>query len=592
MILDTSSLKAWRKSKPIANDVAKAVAKLFEGVPEQWHRAMRSMNLGAVQSGWWGDICDALDKVGAFTKKHGDALHWNLSDDEICQLAKRCAAHAMEIDSGLQGQGSDVESRIDAALLVVRMAGVEPPASLFGEGVILRVQDDRWWRRVLRVHVARVVEAGAVKLGVVNKSAGGYASNAALKRRSDQRARNDAALKKSIYRNEAGQVWSLAELSALSVANPVIRGGELMTRIRGAEEYAEDAGHIGIFCTMTAPSSMHAVTVGSGGRARPNPRYDGESTPRDAQAWLRKMWSRVRADAARRGILMYGVRVAEPHHDATPHWHALLWVQSERHYLELKAIIWYHWVSEFGHEPGAEQNRCNFKRMKGGGAAGYVAKYISKSIGHHALAEHLDMSQGELFEVQTGYVEGWRRVDAWAATWGIRQFQAIGMPGVGIWRALRRVSKDQADHCRVTGDGATYKAWFASHKHGDGIAANFCAFVKAVGGMCVPKHKLHLRIEKRDGEKVNGYGETVQDRTIYGLKTRAGKWLVSRRMAWAAVSAQDAPAMAQDAKEREPTAHAWTSFNNCTARLTNELITQVFGLRVAVDMGGKWGFRC
>lgn len=219
MILDTSSLKAWRKSKPIAGDVAKAVAKLFEGVPEQWHRAMRSMNLGAVQSGWWGDICDALDKVGAFTKKHGDALHWNLSDDEICQLAKRCAAHAMEIDSGLQGQGSDVESRIDAALLVVRMAGVEPPTSLFGEGVILRVQDDRWWRRVLRVHVARVVEAGAVKLGVVNKSAGGYASNAALKRRSDQRARNDAALKKSIYRNEAGQVWSLAELSALAISS-------------------------------------------------------------------------------------------------------------------------------------------------------------------------------------------------------------------------------------------------------------------------------------------------------------------------------------------------------------------------------------
>ena len=35
--IDTSSLRAWRRSKPRQRDVTRAVAQALAGVPRQWH---------------------------------------------------------------------------------------------------------------------------------------------------------------------------------------------------------------------------------------------------------------------------------------------------------------------------------------------------------------------------------------------------------------------------------------------------------------------------------------------------------------------------------------------------------------------------
>lgn len=577
--LDTSSLRAWRATKPRVRDVGRAVRDLLSGVPMQWHPAMRHLGAIRADAPEWLACLDALGELRQFESTHGNASRWNLSDADVCTLADQLAGEAAELDAYEQARGAGLFERLDTVRMLVRVAGIEESRAIMGEGAIKRAQDARWWRRALRVHVARVVEAGAVKLGIVNRANGGYASNAAVSRRAQQIERNAQALGAALYRNEAGQVFTLAELAALSTASPVIRGGELMTRIRGAEEYATRAGHVGLFVTMTCPSRMHAMTAGAGGRPQKNRRYDGATTPRDAQQWLRATWARCRAKLARQGVRMYGLRVAEPHHDATPHWHALLWCESEAQAQALESTVREAWLRDDGDEPGAVKNRVNIKRMIAGGAAGYVAKYIAKSVGHHALADHLDVAQGELLTVESGDVPGFRRVDAWAATWGIRQFQFVGMPPVSVWRELRRVTSDQAEEARARWhDRTAWAAWSASGaghqiERPDGRMetikgrASWCHFMIAMGGHGVGRGAWTLRIARRavPAGALNEYGEPVTVGRAVGVECAGGRWLVSRRIAWARVAGGEVAR--QEPGERAALAAPWTGFNNCTARI-------------------------
>lgn len=142
------------------------------------------------------------------------------------------------------------------------------------------------------------------------------------------------------------------------------------------------------------------------------------------------------------GVRVYGLRVAEPHHDATPHWHALLWCENEDAAQTLEAVIRHHWLSDDGDEQGELHQRQAHDEGRRGGLRGQVHR---QERYHIALAEHQDLVEGQQLALhfpcrsmvaskQTG--SGHHRVDAWAATWGIRQFQTIGMPSVdGVARA-------------------------------------------------------------------------------------------------------------------------------------------------------------
>lgn len=642
----------WMSSLPTHWQADVELQRIVESAPKEWRAPIRAryerahcvmpsgiepMTVGHYQwlqtqpqdtDGAW----DRLQALADYEDQYGDALRWNLEDYEIRDWAQRLANDVCEFDGIARKMGASLAKRVDMIRNIARAIGIQEDKPIQGEPAIKRALDPKWWRLRLRKHVARVVEAGFITMGLVHQDNGGYISSCGLQRRKQQLSRNAEALATTLFTNEAGQVYNLGELAALGISNPLVRGGELMTRIRGAEQYADHRAHVGLFVTLTLPSRFHPVKLGKGRRPIPNDKYAG-ATPRDGQQWLRKCWQRVRAKLGRLGVQMYGLRVAEPHHDATPHWHALLWVENEEQAQQLEATIRQYWLQDDGDEPGAQKNRVCIKRMIAGGAAGYVAKYIAKSVGHHALAEHMDVVNGEnitmeMFErdfraeqeaeakhaKQQQTSNGHRRVDAWASTWGIRQFQTVGMPSVTVWRELRRVTGDQLELFEREGDTTTARAARACHRHGE-VKADWCAFMESMGGHARRRNEWHLAPVRRQVERgqTNKYGEALPCGRLIGLVPQrgrmCGRYLVSRRIAWKpyvetiAAGAAKAAGSAEIANEegqaqgagaaasRQALPAAWTRFNNCTARLDvyqhEDLIGQKLGelgtLKAAIE---------
>lgn len=298
------------------------------------------------------------------------------------------------------------------------------------KGIVNRLNCSIWWRRNLRKKHRRGLEDAAKRLNFVNKRKNIYISDDSFNSYLKQLNKNKDLLKSLIAKNEENQEFTLFELNELSISNPINRRAELMARISGTEKYAKHNSHIGIFYTITCPSRMHSALAKSGDK---NPKYDN-TTPREAQRYLNQIWQRIRACLHRRGIPFYGLRVVEPHHDGTPHWHILAFLPAKNR-KQVNAIIREYALRDSPREPGAQRRRVEeiLIDWNRGSATGYVAKYVSKNIDGYRIDsdEHGNDAKSSA-----------SRVVAWASTWGIRQFQTFGVPAISPWRELRRMNSN------------------------------------------------------------------------------------------------------------------------------------------------------
>lgn len=394
------------------------------------------------------------------------------------------------------------------------------------ETVLKRVVCERFWRRVIRRVHAQAVETVARRIGLVHKRAGCYVSDDALQRRTGQIARNIAALESVDAINENGQTYTLAELAAKGVANKEIRRHELMTRIAGFELIAKECSHEAFFVTVTCPSRMHAYRKKGQWFTEPNPKHDG-TTVDQAQAYLTKQWSLCRSSADRAGLQWYGFRIAEPNHDGTPHWHMLLFVQPVRSFFNRPRMR--HWdagcmlgaklaryflFNDSRNERGARDSRIDFERIDWtkGSAAGYVAKYVSKNIDGYKVEK--DLHGNDCMTAS-------KRVDAWASTWRIRQFQQVGGPPVTTWRELRRLHPENMSAAVAVSEGlravnqATQQKQAQSEEVERYTAANgWGDYVRLQGGPRVPRRMLNLRVLREQTGEVGRYGELMAPRAV------------------------------------------------------------------------------
>ncbi|WP_187985128.1 replication endonuclease [Vibrio metschnikovii] len=386
-----------------------------------------------------------------------------LENDELKEMAFKISTIVFRYSQVISRQQSKDNDEISEAVTegyealaeFVRQFGIKPPRKYKKQTELSALQDiskminEKWWlgrltkaRKIMREHLA-------IAMGQVSSKASPYASWDCIREHKEQQKRNWEFIKQcTLIDEETGEEADLADMVLKSVSNPAIRRHELMVRCRGCEDIGNELGLQGLFLTLTTPSKYHN-SYKKGGFID---HWNGAS-PREAQAYLNNVWQRIRAKLSREEIRWFGVRVAEPHHDGTPHWHLLIWVKPE----EVSAVrdIFIRYATkedraelhpEFEKEkkkpfrkgvyvgPLDYRPRCDFGLIDPakGTATGYIAKYISKNIDGYAMDSEVSDETGKPVKEMA------KNVSAWKSRWSIRQYQFFGGAPVTTYRELRR----------------------------------------------------------------------------------------------------------------------------------------------------------
>ncbi|EKN3689257.1 replication endonuclease [Yersinia enterocolitica] len=362
-----------------------------------------------------------------------------------------------------------------------------------------RLVDPEWWERKLKAQRTRWREALLIAVGNVSRdmSASSYASKQAIREVFARRQSNLEYLKSCQLENiETGERINLIDKVMASISNPEIRRMELMSTIAGIEKYAASQKHVGMFLTVTTPSKYHPTRVigkGDNEKVQLNHKWDDEAySPKDGQQYLCNIWSKMRTAFKDNKLSVYGMRVVEPHHDGTPHWHMMLFCE-RRQRQQIIDIMCRYALKEDSDERGAAKYRFECKHLNKGGAAGYIAKYIAKNIDGYALEGERDHETGELL------TDSAAAVTAWAATWRIPQFRPMGIPSMGAYRECRRI--------RFISLAESFDETVEAVRHA-ADEGDFAAYIAAQGG--TNSGNQTVRVAKRVADELNAYDEEVQ----------------------------------------------------------------------------------
>jgi hypothetical protein len=456
---------------------------------------------------WLADVHELVSPFFAGTS----ALNFNHLAEKLASKWHAGIDHASD--------PAELEQVAEKARKFLEYLSLSFPQGTSTQSSLLRLQDAKWWRRKLNAVLPRIVDQVSRSHSRVHKDREIYVSDVAFEIFKNRSKWSRQMLEDLAVVNDIGQEYSLAELSDKSVSNPNNRRVELMVRIRGCEEWAAEHDHGAVFVTLTAASKYHRFS----GKAD-NEKWCG-SDPRQVNEKLNRIWARCRSAFSREGISFSGIRVAEPHHDGTPHWHLMVF-SPKQNLVRIGEIIRHYGLAEDGEERGAKQHRVKIEQIDSakGSAAGYIAKYISKSIDGFGLAADLYGCAADSSAA---------RIVAWSRVWGIRQFDFFGTAPVGPWRELRRVRRaapEPYEKMRLAADRGEFRDYLAEAES-NGVAIYRAPWVDLETGECMSPH--------------NAYGEPLDD-PIKGLVCDGAEPLVTKLLEWTIVSKRASEARSLD----------------------------------------------
>lgn len=440
-------------------------------------------------------------------------------------------------------------------------------------GALARLMCADWWQHKLWRLRCRWREEQLRAAGQVSRQTSPYLSQDALSAFREQRRRLRDFLKSHELVNEDGFTIDLEDVYYASASSPTHRRFEMMATMKGLELIAEARGDIPTFITVTCPSRFHATT----NDGHPNPKWDG-STIRDSSNYLvNHFFAAVRKKLKRKGLFWYGIRVAEPHHDGTVHWHMMMFTRPEDREA-IEEIVRDIAIQDDREELGDDitpRFKSEIITAEKGSPTGYIATYIGKNIDRGAVKGDDPKTGKPRKDNESGkdMAETVENAIGWAGLHGVRQFQFFGIPSRQVWRELRRLACQmtrQKDGPQRLPDPAMDNVLACAD------AGDFAAYIMAQGGVLIPRKDYVVRTAYAIADTENDYGELPTQ--IYGIWSPAAgeasrvcthpdTWTLIRKdknkneQAESATSSTAQPVGSFDVSGG--TAAPWTCGNNC-----------------------------
>ncbi|MFY7165670.1 replication endonuclease [Enterobacter cloacae complex sp. SHL012] len=418
-------------------------------------------------------------------------------------------------------------------------------------GSLARMLCADWWYRKLWQMRCEWREEQLRAVCLVNKKASPYVSYEAVIHKREQRRKSLEFFRSHELVNAEGDTLDMEEVVNASSSNPAHRRNEMMACVKGLELIAEMRGECAVFYTITCPSHFHA-TLNNG---RPNPKWTS-ATVRQSSDYLVNMFAAFRKAMHKAGLRWYGVRVAEPHHDGTVHWHLLCFMRKKDR-KSITALLRKFAIREDREELGTNTGprfKSELINPRKGTPTSYIAKYISKNIDGRGLAQEISKETGRSLR------DNAENVNAWASLHRVQQFRFFGIPGRQAYRELRLLASQAA---RVQGDKKAGGPVLENPRLDAVLAAAdagcFATYIMKQGGVLVPRKHHLVRTAYELNDEPSAYGD--HGVRIYGIWspiiearicTHAVKWKMVRK----AVDLQEATA---DQGACAP----WTCGNNC-----------------------------